>query len=68
MNEIKKQKIKLNKDEKNSTNNKNKYDELNNILIVIDKIDQFFEYKFLSGKQADESEIPKWVNINKKRI
>ena len=60
MNEIKKQKIKLSKDERmNSTNNKNKYDELNNILSVIDKIDQFFEYKFLLGKQADESEIPK---------
>ena len=52
----------------NSTNNKNKYDELNNILSVIDKIDQFFEYKFLSRKQADESEIPKQVNINKKKI
>ena len=66
MNEIKQQKIKLNKDARNSTNNKNKYDELNNILSVIDRIDQFFEYKFLSGKQADESELPKWVNINKK--
>ena len=66
--EIKQQKIKLNEDERNSTNNKNKYDELNNILIVIDKINQFFEYKFLSGKQADESELPKLVNINKERF
>ena len=68
LNEIKQQKIKLNEDERNSTNNKNKYDELNNILIVIDKINQFFEYKFLSGKQADESELPKLVNINKERF
>ena len=68
MNEIKQQKIKLNKDARNSTNNKNKYDELNNILSVIDRIDQFFEYKFSSGKQADESELLKWVNINKKRF
>ena len=68
MNEIKQLKIKLNKDERNSTNNKNKYDKLNNILSVIDRIDQFFEHKFLSRKQADESELPKWVNINKTRF
>ena len=68
MNKIKQQKIKLNKDERNSTNNKNKYDKLNNILSVIDRIDQFFEHKFLSRKQADESELPKWVNINKTRF
>ena len=35
---------------------------------VIDRIDQFFEHKFLSRKQADESELPKWVNINKTRF
>ena len=68
LNEIKQQKIKLNKDERNSTNNKNKNDELNNMLSVINRINQFFEYKFLSGKQADESKLPKWVNINKKRF
>ena len=68
MNEIKQQKIKSNEDERNSTNNKNKYDKLNNILSVIDRIDQFFEHKFLSRKQADESELPKWVNINKTRF
>ena len=44
LNEIKQQKIKLKKDERNSTNNKNKYGELNNILTVINRIDQFFEY------------------------
>ena len=37
-NEIKQQKIKLNEDERNSTNNKNKNDELNNILSVINRI------------------------------
>ena len=43
LNEIKQQKIKLNEDERNSTNNKNKNDELNNILSVINRIYQFFE-------------------------
>ena len=68
MNEIKQQKIKSNEDERNSTNNKNKYDKLNNILSVIDRIDQFFEHKFLLGKQAGESELLKWVNKNKTRF
>ena len=54
LNEIKQQKIKLNKDERNSTNNKNKNGELNNMLSVIDRIYQFFEYKFLPGEQPDE--------------
>ena len=54
LSEIKQQKIKLNEDTRNSTNNKNKYDELKNILSVIERIDQFFEYKFLSGKQVGE--------------
>ena len=43
LNEIKQQKIKLNEDERNSTNNKNKNDELNNILSIINRIYQFFE-------------------------
>ena len=60
LNEIKQQKIKLNKDERNSTNNKNKNDELNNILSVINRIYQFFEYNFFSGEQSDESNLPKW--------
>ena len=38
LNEIKQQKIKLNEDERNSTNKKNGNDELNNILSVIDRI------------------------------
>ena len=54
MDEIKQQKIKLNEDERNSTNNKNKNDELNNILSVINRIYQFFEYKFLSDKQPTQ--------------
>ena len=45
MDEIKQQKIELNKDERNSTNNKNENDRPNTILSVIDKIDRFFEYK-----------------------
>ena len=53
MDEIKQQNIKLNEDEINSTNDKN--DELNNILSVINRIYQFFEYKFLLGEQPDES-------------
>ena len=67
MNEIKQQKIELNEDERNSTNNKNKNDELNNILSVINRIYQFFEYKFLPGEQPNESNLPKWVKVNKKR-
>ena len=68
LDKIKQQKIKLNEDERNSTNNENKNDDLNNMLSVIDRIYQFCEYKFLPGKQADKSELPKWVNINKKRF
>ena len=68
MNEIKQQKIKLNEDESNSTNNKIKYDELNNKLSVIDRIDQFFEYKFLSGEQPDESNLSQWVKVSKNNL
>ena len=68
MNEIKQQKIKLNQDESNSTNNKIKYDELNNKLSVIDRIDQFFEYKFLSGEQPDESNLSQWVKVSKNNL
>ena len=49
--EIKQQKDEFNKDERNSTNNKNENDRLNMILSVIDRIYQFFEYKFLLGKE-----------------
>ena len=68
MDEIKQQKIKLNEDERNSTNNKNKNDELNKMLSVINRIYQFFEYKFLLGEQPDESNLPKWVKISKQRF
>ena len=54
LNEIKQQKIKLNKDGRNSTNNKNKNDELKKIQSVINRIYQFFEYKILPGEQPDE--------------
>ena len=68
LDKIKQEKIKLSEDERNSTNNKNKNDELNNMLIVIDKIYQFFEYKFLPGEQSDELSLPIWVNTNKKDL
>ena len=29
------------------------------------RIYQFFEYKFLPGEQPNESNLPKWVKINK---
>ena len=61
MGEIKQQKDEFNKDERNSTNNKNENDRLNMILSVIDRIYQFFEYKFLPGKESDELELTKWV-------
>ena len=50
MDEIKQQTIELNKDERDNANDKNKYDRINNILSVIDRIYQFFEYTFLSDK------------------
>ena len=68
LNEIKQQKIKLNEDERNSTNNKNKNDELNNMLSVINRIYQFFEYTFLPGEQADESNLPKWIKLSKQKF
>ena len=61
----KKGKIKLN-DERNSVNNKNKNDEFNNILSVINRIYQFFEYEFFPGEQSNESNLPKWINVSKK--
>ena len=68
MDEIKQQEIKLNKDERNSTNNKNENDRLNMILSIIDRIYRFFEYKFFSGEQPDESKLPKWIKVSKQRF
>ena len=68
LDEIKQQKIEFNKDERNSTNNKNENDRLNTILSVIDKIDRLFQYKFLLDKQPDELKLPKWVKVKKKKI
>ena len=68
MGEIKQQKIKLNKDERNSTNNINENDRLNMILSVIDRIYQFFEYKFLRDKQPDQLKLPKYVGVSKKSL
>ena len=47
LNKIKQQKIKLNEDEENSTNNKKENDKLNNILIIINRIDNFFSINFV---------------------
>ena len=68
LNEIKQQKIKLDKDKRNSTNNKNENDRLNMILSVIDRIYQLLEYKFLLREQPDESNLPKWIKVSKRRF
>ena len=68
LDKIKQQKIKLNKDERNSTNNKNENDRLNMILSVIGRIYQFFEYKIFSGEQLDESKLPKQIKVSKQRF
>ena len=49
-------------------NNKNKNDKLNNIMSVINRIYQFFEYKLLPGEQPDEWNLPQWVKVSKKRF
>ena len=38
------------------------------ILSVIDRIDQFVEYKFLPVKQPDKLKLLKWVKVNKERF
>ena len=38
------------------------------ILILIDRIYQFFEYKFLPVEQLDEFKLPKWIKVSKKRF
>ena len=65
MDEIKQQKIELNEDERNSTNTKIENDRVSMILSVIDRIYQFFEYKFLLDKQRNELKLPKWVAVSK---
>ena len=62
--DLRKKKSKLNEDEKDSTNNKNEHDRLNNILITINKIDNFFEHKFFS----DELKLPKWVKVSEEKF
>ena len=46
LDEIKEQKIELNKDERNSTNNKNENNRLNMIMSVTDRIYQFLSINF----------------------
>ena len=38
------------------------------MLSVIDRIYQFFEYKFLPGEQPDEWNLPKWVKVSKQKF
>ena len=38
------------------------------ILSVIDRIYQFFEYKFLPREQLNKINLPKWVNVSIKRF
>ena len=52
----KQQKIKLDKDERNITNNQNENDRLNIILSLIDRIYEFFVYKLLSDKPTDQQQ------------
>ena len=68
LDEIKQQEIKLNKDERNSANNKYEHDRLNMILSVIDRIYQFFECNFFSGEQPDELKLPKWIKVSRQRF
>ena len=53
LDEIKQQNIKLDNDERNSTNNNNEHDRVNMILSLNDRIYQPFEYKYCLGKQSD---------------
>ena len=46
------------KDERNSTNNENENNGLNMILVVIGKIYQLFEYKFLPDEQPNGLKLP----------
>ena len=57
--EIKQPNTELEKDERNSTNTKNENDRLNMIVSVIDRIYQFFKYKFLPNKQPNKLKLPK---------
>ena len=66
--EIKQPNTELEKDERNSTNTKNENDRLNMIVSVIDRIYQFFKYKFLPNKQPNKLKLPKWVKVSNERI
>ena len=46
---------------------KNKNDELNNILSVINRIFQFFEYK-LPGEKPDKSKLPNCRKVSTQRF
>ena len=36
------------------------------MLSVINRIYQFFEYKFLLGEQPDELKLPKWIKVKQR--
>ena len=57
-----------NKDERNSTNNKNENDGLNMILGVIGKIYQLFGYKFLPDEQPNGLKLPTQVGASKEGL
>ena len=38
------------------------------MLSIINRIYQFFQYKFLPGEQPDESNLPKWMKVSKQRF
>ena len=63
MDEIKQQKIELNKDGRNSTNKKNENYRHN--MALIDRIYQFFGYTFLSNKEPDQLKLPQYVRASK---
>ena len=65
MDEIKQQKIELNKDGQNSANKKNENYRHNMTLSVIDRIYQFFEYTFLSNKEPDQLKLLKYLRASK---
>ena len=65
MNEIKQRKIELNEDERNNTITKIENGKVSMIQNVIDRIYQFFDYKFLPDKHLNESKLPKWVGVSK---
>ena len=69
MDKIKQQKIKLDTDERNSTNNKNENDILDITLSLMDRIYKIFGNKFFSDKQSEHQQfLNNLINSNKIKI